>query len=57
MQVTKKLQKVDKLLAQVAKRRQKKRRSGTIQRIYKAIPENLEDCFSEYHDLIMKREN
>jgi hypothetical protein len=57
MQVTKKLQKVDKLLAQVAKRRQKKRRSGTIQRIYKAIPENLEDCFSKYHDLIMKREN
>ena len=29
----------------------------TIQCIYKAIPENLEDRFSEYHDLIIKREN
>jgi hypothetical protein len=29
----------------------------TIQCIYKAIPENLEDRFSEYHDLIIKRAN
>jgi coenzyme F420-reducing hydrogenase delta subunit len=29
----------------------------TIQCLYKAIPENLEDRFSEYHDLIIKRAN
>jgi MEDS: MEthanogen/methylotroph, DcmR Sensory domain len=29
----------------------------TVQCLYKAIPENLEDRFSEYHDLIIKRTN
>ncbi len=27
----------------------------TVQCLYKAIPKNLEDRFSEYHDLIIKR--
>ena len=27
----------------------------TVLCLYKAIPENLEDRFSEYHDLIIKR--
>jgi hypothetical protein len=27
----------------------------TILCLYKAVPENLEDRFSEYHDLIIKR--
>jgi hypothetical protein len=27
----------------------------TILCLYKAVPENLEECFSEYHDLIIKR--
>lgn len=27
----------------------------TLQCLYKAVPENLEDRFSEYHDLIIKR--
>jgi hypothetical protein len=27
----------------------------TVLCLYKAVPENLEDRFSEYHDLIIKR--
>jgi hypothetical protein len=27
----------------------------TVLYLYKAVPENLEDRFSEYHDLIIKR--
>ena len=27
----------------------------TVLCLYKAVPENLEECFSEYHDLIIKR--
>jgi hypothetical protein len=27
----------------------------TVLCLYKAVPDNLEDSFSEYHDLIIKR--
>jgi hypothetical protein len=29
----------------------------TLLCLYKGVPENLEDRFSEYHDLIIKRAN